>query len=476
MTPTTSTQPDRQTRGSVRARLVLAALAPLLLGATSLGIAARLEAPQRSDAERRFVIPEGTGDRAAAGQAVDDILPRTITTAVGVALVVENDDTVRHVFGPFVLDPGQAWEREFAASGDYAFDCTLYPVAGFTIAVDEAPARAAARGTRALAGLWRGAAVLVAAALAGGLGLAVATGATAGSPLTLLAAALPGTVLTAVGAGLLALSRLAAWRAVLGSRVALVGLAAALLATAAGAVVLRFLPSEHRASPLRALPPMLLLALAVVGLTWPALPGDLALRSGLLAVGGGLLAAGLWTQRSRSRSRASERAAMVGFATVLVALPLSLDRLTPPWHAALALPALMVGVGVLAWGSRHPAAAWPDAGWLARAVGGAVAFFGATMLWWAGIRHLDAVSLPLWGNPTADSPASVARGAALWEAECVTCHEETETLPEAEDRAMLEIITHGQGDMPGFAYHLDLDARGDLVNYLRRLREGVAPP
>jgi hypothetical protein len=39
------------------------------------------------------------------------------------------------------------------------------------------------------------------------------------------------------------------------------------------------------------------------------------------------------------------------------------------------------------------------------------------------------------------------------------------------DRALLEIITHGQGEMPGLAYRLELRERGDIVNYLRRLRE-----
>ena len=390
--------------------------------------------------------------------------------------MVENRDEMRHVFGPFVLEPGQRWRREFAASGDYDFDCSLYPVAGFTIEVAEAPARASAKGTRALADAWRGAAIAVAAILAGGLGLAVASGATAAGAPTMAAAALPGTVLAAVAAGLLALSRLAAWRSVLGSRVALVGLAAALLATAAAAAVLRFLPAERRAGPMRALPPLMLASAAVIALSWPALPGDLASRVGLLTLGAGLLAAALWAQAGRGQSPAFARTAVIGFAAVLAALPLPLARLTPPWHAVLSLPALTIGLGLFGWGARDAARHWPDAGWLARVVGGALAFFGATMFWWAGLRHVDAVTLPLWGNPTAMSPASVARGAALWQAECVACHASPETLSAVDDRALLEIITHGKGGSPAYAYRLDLAARGDLVNYLRRTREGAGPP
>jgi mono/diheme cytochrome c family protein len=459
-----------------RTPVLLAALAPLLLGVASLLLASRFEAPQRSPDERRFVIPQGTGERAAAGQPVDDILPQWITTAVGVALVVENRDDMRHVFGPFMLDPGQQWRREFATSGEFGFDCSLYPVAGFTIAVDEAPARDAARGSRALAHLWLGAAILLAAALAGALGMMTATGAESGLLLSVLAAALPGTFAAAVASGLLALSRLAAWRPVLGSSVALVGVVTAIIALAIAVAVLRLLPPGRRATPERSLPPMLLTVVATVGLTFSTLPADLAVRMGLLGLGGGLLAAALWSQHrwsqhSSEQTAALTRVAWIGFSAVLVALPLPLSDLSPPWHAALSLPGLVLGTTVLTWGARQAAAAWPDGGWLPRVVGGSLTFFAAAMLWWAGLRHLGAVSLPLWGNPTASSSASIARGAGLWRQECAACHEDPRAVLDSSDRALLEIITHGQGEMPGLAYRLELRERGDIVNYLRRLRE-----
>jgi len=454
-----------------RVPVLLAALAPLLLGLASLFLASRVEAPQRSPDERRFVIPQGTGERAAAGQSVDDILPQWITTAVGVALVVENRDDMRHVFGPFMLDPGQQWRREFATSGEFAFDCSLYPVAGFTIAVDEAPARDAARGSRALANLWLGAAILLAAALAGALGMLTATGAESGVILSALAAALPGTFAAAVASTLLALSRLAAWRPVLGSRVALVGVLTAVIAGVIAVVVHRLLPPGRRVTPERGLPPMLLTVVATIGLAFSTLPADLAVRVGLLGLGGGLLAAALWSQHPSDQTVARTRVAWIGFSAVLVALPLPLSDLSPPWHAALSLPGLVLGTTVLTWGARQAAAVWPDGGWLPRVVGGSLTFFAAAMLWWAGLRHLQAVSLPLWGNPTATSSASIARGAGLWRQECATCHEDPRAVLAPSDRALLEIITHGQGEMPGLAYRLELRERGDIVNYLRRLRE-----
>jgi len=117
----------------------LGALGVALAGAVALALAVAFDPPRRSSGEDVYTIPPGTADRVARGLPVDDVLPSRIETRVGRALVVHNDDTTDHVFGPMVLAPGQRWERRFAVPGDYALTCTLYPETGFTIGVTPGP-------------------------------------------------------------------------------------------------------------------------------------------------------------------------------------------------------------------------------------------------------------------------------------------------------------------------------------------------
>ncbi len=482
-------------RADSRTARWVSALTPIVLVAVCLVIVARIEPAQRSEAEKRYVIPPGTAERAEAGLPLDDVLPQWITTSVGIELVVDNQDTSRHIFGPFVLDPGQSWRRQFAAQGDYAFDCSLYPVAGFTIAVEESPIAGASRVSRAVSVGWLAAALLVVATLIGALTLATMSGTVVSGLMVLPAYALPGTVAGAVAAALFALSRVADWRPVLVGRDAFTGLAAVALACAAAAIVARVLPVDRVAQPQRALPPVFLAALGAASLAWLSVPAVLAARIVVLVLGAGMLGAALVAPGSRNIA-SRRRLALAGFAAFLTALPLPLAALTPPSHAALAMPGLALGVAVLTWGALGPgkasaidgghgatstqpraaSAAWPDGGWTARAAGGAITAVALGYLWWGGIRHLDAVSLPLWGNPTAPSVASQLRGARLWNAECAVCHDSAGSMTLGEDRAMLELLTNGRPGHPAFAYRLDLSQRGDVLNYLRSLPSPALTP
>lgn len=117
----------------------LRAAALVAAGVVALALAVALDPPRRAAGADVYTIPPGTADRVARGLPVGDVLPARIDTEVGRALVVVNEDTTDHVFGPMVLAPGQRWERRFAVPGDYALTCSVYPETGFTIGVQGGP-------------------------------------------------------------------------------------------------------------------------------------------------------------------------------------------------------------------------------------------------------------------------------------------------------------------------------------------------
>lgn len=118
---------------------VRSAVALFVVGALAIALAVRADPPTRSARRDVYTIPPGTALRVEQGLSVADVLPPVISTEVGNELVVINHDVASHAFGPFVLAPGQQWARQFAVMGDYAMTCTIYPNAGFTVAVASGP-------------------------------------------------------------------------------------------------------------------------------------------------------------------------------------------------------------------------------------------------------------------------------------------------------------------------------------------------
>lgn len=488
----------------------LLALAPVLLGIAAAALVLALDPPRRTAGIDRYVIPAGTADRVRAGLPVDDVLPQRIGTMVGRALMVENADTVNHVFGPFVLAPGQSWERRFALAGDYNVDCSVYPASGFTITVAPAAAGAGpAEAARWLALLgW----AAVAALALGALGLAMLQGATSLSPAThpgeidgptdagsvprasathLLAAGvlpLPGATLALLLLSLVALSRLAPWRPVLASPVAMAGLAALVLAGGATLFVRSFLGPEERppAGAARQALGLGLLWLAAVAGWWMAAGGSAA-GWALMTAGAGLLGlAVLGALRPRSTRLALAPAprrwlGAVGCALFLAGLPWpAADPAQVALAGGLMLLCALALLGLAAWAdsrraSEAAAGSRQGARWLAAGSGLLVLALASGALVLATSGHIEATTIPLAGNPVPVSPESVARGAALWAQECAACHGNAADVAIAEltDRELLAVITQGApatselAAMPGYAYALDLVARGDLVNYLR---------
>lgn len=449
------------------------------------------EPERRSVDDRRYVIPPGTGDRAKAGLSVSDVLPRIVSTRVGQTLVVENEDTMRHVFGPFVLEPGQSWSRAFASAGDYALDCSIYPTAGFTIEVSP-PEGAIGVIERTRRG-WLGVLAVAAGAFAAGSGLA-ALGFVRPASLAALAALLLASAVGLAVLGASALSRVAAWGPVLGSRSMIAWGAAALFALAAALWTSR-MSRAGAATRVVVLPAFGLSLFALTLALWPDLDLALAARTAFLIFGASLLCASLLVnhgrgespdepsrERSESRSesrprsrlglrpwradgRGAGRLAAIGLVLFVAGLPPPPS--TPPAVALLAMPGLALGIGLLTWSVRRASLLGGDGAWFAGAAGMAVILLQTAVLWSAILGHLDAVTLPAWGNPVPVDEASVQRGEALFNDYCSACHAAGGPMGEGDDIALLELITHGHATAPGLAYEIDVYGRGDIVNFLR---------
>ncbi len=120
----------------IRGRSVAIALALLLLG----GAAWAALAPIRElSHDALFKIPRGTYAQRMAGEKVD-IFPQTIRLTLGLndVLVLQNDDTVPHIFGPALIMPGQSFRLPFVQASTYSFECSAHPNGGLNVIVDPA--------------------------------------------------------------------------------------------------------------------------------------------------------------------------------------------------------------------------------------------------------------------------------------------------------------------------------------------------
>ncbi|MCC7019988.1 MAG: c-type cytochrome [Ardenticatenales bacterium] len=518
-----SSAPSRSPAPSRDRRLVRLALAA---GAITVAVGLAIEPRQPARGEERYVIPPGTAARALAGESIEDVLPQTVQTAVGRPLIVENRDTTRHTFGPFALEPGQSWRRTFATAGDVQIACSLYPSTGFTIAVAPPPVPAV-RSTVLLAA-WLALLTLAAAAAVGGVGVAIGvpadvgstarlgatSGATSGTPAdasarawraagTALALLLPFSA-AVVALAALRLSRTAAWADIAVSRTTWLWALSLGPAAAAAWCGQRLAIGTRVGGSIGSAAASAIgtygfagsgLALVTLGLAWTPFVGlGGGLNAALATAGAGLLVAALIARNSGGDGAGAERrlvwtVALPGAVLLGVALPAG--AATPPVQALLAAPKLAAALG-LAWLARAVVRRGESATAPVLTVASTLAaLWSFGQLYGALLGHLNAVTLPKYGNPVPPSTASAARGAALWAAECAACHAPGDAaaygaLPDA---ALFEAITFGQrapgrstppmtsgqasaGAMPAFKYRLDVFQRGDIVNYVRAVDIG----
>ncbi len=131
------TEPSR--RGSGRA--FLAALAFLLPIGVAVGVVVAVAGHSSSSsvaADGRlwsFVVPAGTKDRMDKGLLTEDVLPEQLTVSVGDTVLIENEDSVVHSFGPFTVRPGESQKMTFSEPGYYFGVCTAGPHETITITV-----------------------------------------------------------------------------------------------------------------------------------------------------------------------------------------------------------------------------------------------------------------------------------------------------------------------------------------------------
>jgi len=90
--------------------------------------------PTRSPQRVEIVIPPGTAARIASG-ATDSPIPRDLKLVRGDVLVVRNDDSVDHRFGPFLVPSGQTVSVPQEQAGSSGFLCTFHPSGGLGLTV-----------------------------------------------------------------------------------------------------------------------------------------------------------------------------------------------------------------------------------------------------------------------------------------------------------------------------------------------------
>jgi len=123
---------------AARRHPIATGLSVLLLGV--LGWAA-LAPIQVASHEAVYAIPRGTYAARASGKHVD-IFPQTIRLTLGLkdVLVLKNDDSVPHIFGPSLIMPNQSFRLPFETASTYSFECTAHPNGGLSVIVDPGPA------------------------------------------------------------------------------------------------------------------------------------------------------------------------------------------------------------------------------------------------------------------------------------------------------------------------------------------------
>lgn len=81
--------------------------------------------PSTGPREWRFVIPRGTNERIQAGEAVDDVLPTTLTAQLGDTIVLVNNDDVFHIYGPVSARSGETVSWLLGQPGTFSGLCTV---------------------------------------------------------------------------------------------------------------------------------------------------------------------------------------------------------------------------------------------------------------------------------------------------------------------------------------------------------------
>lgn len=85
-----------------------------------------------------FVIPPGAQAYVPAGMRSAVNMPTVITFPSGenARITITNNDSVRHLAGPFFVDPGQTLVMTFPTAGTYPIECSVDPRESITVVVE----------------------------------------------------------------------------------------------------------------------------------------------------------------------------------------------------------------------------------------------------------------------------------------------------------------------------------------------------
>ena len=113
--------------GAIVKRVLFSVLLGVLLAAITTEVAYQLLKRENREPERiQLVIPAGTADRVAAGQAPPSI-PANMNFVIGDTLVVVNHDTVDHQLGPLWVPSGTSASMNLTSEENFALECSFQP-------------------------------------------------------------------------------------------------------------------------------------------------------------------------------------------------------------------------------------------------------------------------------------------------------------------------------------------------------------
>jgi len=122
-------------KSSALKRIVISMLLGVLLAAITTEVAYQLLKRENREPQRiELVIPAGTADRIARGEAPPSI-PEDMNFVVGDTLVVINRDSVDHQLGPLWIPVGTSASLNLDTEQNYILECSFQPAKVFGIDV-----------------------------------------------------------------------------------------------------------------------------------------------------------------------------------------------------------------------------------------------------------------------------------------------------------------------------------------------------
>jgi len=122
-------------KSSTIKRIVISMLLGVLLAAITTEVAYQLLKRENREPQRiELVIPEGTAESVARGEAPPSI-PEDMNFVVGDTLVVVNQDSVDHQLGPLWIPAGTSASLYLDSEQKYSMECSFQPAKVFGIDV-----------------------------------------------------------------------------------------------------------------------------------------------------------------------------------------------------------------------------------------------------------------------------------------------------------------------------------------------------